>query len=134
MRRRVPNAKHWVVKQEGCEATVSPMDHQQRGCECILFLFRDLKWNGLETREGAKCPYPQWSTIETVWFIWCIFIIQFFIWCKENIYIKLLKKISKSDIILANLINGSLYTGWEEGVTFDREPDLDNANVGMPDT
>ena len=40
-----------------------------------------------------------------------------------------------------NKTNGSLYTGWEEGVTFDRAvfvydetwPDLDNANVGMPD-
>ena len=28
---------------------------------------------------------------------------------------------------------GARITGWEEGVTFDREPDLDNANVGMPD-
>ena len=35
-------------------------------------------------------------------------------------------------INIGEFINGSLYTGWEEGTTFDRKPDLDNANVGMP--
>ena len=28
---------------------------------------------------------------------------------------------------------GACVTGWEEGKTFDRQPDLDNANVGMPE-